>query len=396
MFTSRLFPPCFQTQPSESMESKFVIPEDAINSIRCSLCDNYLSVPPIMVISEDGKENQCGRCQQIKCRAYMRNVYFENIARFLSFPCTFKNCEERLPWGKVEEHEEVCPYRTIRCPLYYRICNDVIEVTKLEAHFIQCHGTNIKYGNMVKELIVGRHDVFLLIVDNTQFLVNIYTTDDFSVGVFSVAPLDKYKKYDLKLTSSKCSRLSVFYEKQKIVHYNERQHCFKCSVNKCTLEHHPYSIPYAEVNENADKTITKFRKDHILGLLQTPESVIFSINVIPDESVEVETEEPTPKEIMSQNNSILFRKNFECPICKEYMLGPIYNCLTGHTICVSCKPQLEKCPSCQAEFSDSRNFSLESLMENVEVPCQNEAAGCKFAGNIEKISRHEGNCPYKY
>jgi hypothetical protein len=55
------------------------------------------------------------------------------------------------------------------------------------------------------------------------------------------------------------------------------------------------------------------------------------------------------------------RKELECPVCLEYMKPPISMCENGHSICSTCKPKLNKCPSCRRPFLPVRNLALESL-----------------------------------
>ncbi|KAJ8948899.1 hypothetical protein NQ314_008333 [Rhamnusium bicolor] len=117
------------------IDAQLALPKDAINYNKCSLCQKLLSVPPIMTASSEKNQYVCGRCKDVKCETYTRNTLFENIARYLSFPCTYENCTEIIPWGLVELHEEECTHRKIRCPIYYQECDEEIEITKLKSHF---------------------------------------------------------------------------------------------------------------------------------------------------------------------------------------------------------------------------------------------------------------------
>lgn len=38
---------------------------------------------------------------------------------------------------------------------------------------------------------------------------------------------------------------------------------------------------------------------------------------------------------------------FECPVCFEYVLPPIYQCESGHLVCTECRPKLGNCPTCR-------------------------------------------------
>ena len=38
---------------------------------------------------------------------------------------------------------------------------------------------------------------------------------------------------------------------------------------------------------------------------------------------------------------------FECPVCFDYVLPPIYQCQAGHLVCSVCRPKLNCCPTCR-------------------------------------------------
>ena len=46
---------------------------------------------------------------------------------------------------------------------------------------------------------------------------------------------------------------------------------------------------------------------------------------------------------------------FECPVCFDYVLPPIFQCQAGHLVCSICCPKLTCCPTCRGplgKFSD--------------------------------------------
>lgn len=101
-----------------------------------------------------------------------------------------------------------------------------------------------------------------------------------------------------------------------------------------------------------------------------------------------------PAKNTAQNDKIL-RQAFECPICKDYMVPPIYQCVSGHTLCNACKAKLEKCPSCEAKIDETRNLVLEEVAEKVELPCQYETDNCTFRGGVKRVAAHEVDCSLK-
>lgn len=38
---------------------------------------------------------------------------------------------------------------------------------------------------------------------------------------------------------------------------------------------------------------------------------------------------------------------FECPVCFDYVLPPIFQCQAGHLACSNCRPKLTCCPTCR-------------------------------------------------
>lgn len=82
---------------------------------------------------------------------------------------------------------------------------------------------------------------------------------------------------------------------------------------------------------------------------------------VKDEKVEL-------KDALIRKAKKLFLQLLECPICKEYMSPPIYQCTSGHTVCSSCKTKLGKCSSCEDPIEKTRNYTLEELSKKVELP----------------------------
>lgn len=68
----------------------FVPPDSVVELLKCSLCEGYLSVSPICLISEDGNQYKCGRCNSIKTIISTRAVIYEHLAKHMIFPCIFK------------------------------------------------------------------------------------------------------------------------------------------------------------------------------------------------------------------------------------------------------------------------------------------------------------------
>lgn len=100
----------------------------------------------------------------------------------------------------------------------------------------------------------------------------------------------------------------------------------------------------------------------------------------------------------SQSNSNVdwgFLSELECPVCYEYMLPPIYQCATGHSICKTCKPKVNNiCPTCKNSIGITQNFVLEKMTQLITYPCKHHKLGCQVAFKATEIEAHESNCEY--
>jgi len=43
---------------------------------------------------------------------------------------------------------------------------------------------------------------------------------------------------------------------------------------------------------------------------------------------------------------------FECPVCFDYALPPIYQCDSGHIVCSECWSKLKTCPTCRSAVGE--------------------------------------------
>lgn len=86
----------------------------------------------------------------------------------------------------------------------------------------------------------------------------------------------------------------------------------------------------------------------------------------------------------------------ECPICKEVPFPPIHHCDRGHIICFNCKSKLVNCPLCKANFSEGRNFPVESIILNSTLKCVYRANGCSVVLKGDAMEKHLKQCTFKY
>ena len=87
-------------------------------------------------------------------------------------------------------------------------------------------------------------------------------------------------------------------------------------------------------------------------------------------------------------------KDLVCPVCLEYMLPPIKLCTNGHNICNNCRKRVQRCPTCRAEFLETRNVALENFARRLKYPCENRQSGCLEFFSNEHIAKHQAGCVY--
>jgi len=85
-------------------------------------------------------------------------------------------------------------------------------------------------------------------------------------------------------------------------------------------------------------------------------------------------------------------KEMECPVCMEYLVPPIKLCTNGHNICSKCRGRVQCCPTCRAEFSETRFLALENIVRRQKYPSANRQRGCLELLSIERIAEHQAAC----
>lgn len=86
---------------------------------------------------------------------------------------------------------------------------------------------------------------------------------------------------------------------------------------------------------------------------------------------------------------------FDCPICMVPMVGHIYLCPSGHSICEECYDKLPdwRCPQCSRAYPAEacRNRTLEAMAATVLFECQ---WGCGTKARPDDLRSHmQSECP---
>ncbi|XP_076270419.1 uncharacterized protein LOC143202649 [Rhynchophorus ferrugineus] len=85
-------------------------------------------------------------------------------------------------------------------------------------------------------------------------------------------------------------------------------------------------------------------------------------------------------------------REYECPVCINYAVPPIFMCICSHIICVTCWQKCPTCPTCRTEKSPSRAFALEKIYPLLTFPCKYNS--CPFVGKDGTTVEHQLNCDY--
>lgn len=399
------------------MDTRFVLPRSITDELKCDLCHSYLSIAPISSYED---KFACGRCNP----GWPRNIIYEHIAQFMVFPCTY--CEEQLSWSLLEKHESQCRENVILCPSKYNknfqlskipqssigeyhkkcqdrqiacpfdFCDATYEVNNIGKHFGKYHKdyvfTNVvKAKKILKEekvwnfnpdtqvcLITYRMMPFLLFIHSVctyEESTGDILSYDYFFSIFSLCLENTDFQYSVKLElASQNETTPVTLNNQEVKPFNEKLHCVK--YLRIGL------IKYNSFNFMTTR-FEKLRKSNDLKLF-------YEIQIF--DHLDFRSQKNKQENFLVNIDGL--GKIFECPICKEYLSSPVFNCNAGHTICKKCKDQLMICPFCQAIIAQSRNFILEDILEIMQILCSNEPKGCKFIGKVDELKLHELICLY--
>lgn len=253
------------------------ISEEAFETLKCYLCRKYLSVGPVISISDDGKPYKCGRCKDIPSLRTIRNLCYEKVAAFLTFPCSYEPCKVKLSWDEAMRHEQFCTQRVIQC--VRNGCDVIVKIEDFENHF-NLHSKKV-YTNSVENVSVKKYCSTVFLINNAteQYLfIMRYSQGNIYAGVLSLQPLLQHNMFSLKITCDKTYAPSIIY-KSDVIEYNELEHCINCMRKKCCLEYHKFSVKYYKSGENVTHLPLVINFEALEKLLLIPAKFIYSVNI---------------------------------------------------------------------------------------------------------------------
>ncbi|XP_018562368.1 uncharacterized protein LOC108904337 [Anoplophora glabripennis] len=354
------------------------ISRDTLANLKCSICDNFLTVPPILITSLYGNQYKCGRCYFVETEVNIPATMFETLASTMRFPCIHPSCEREIPWNTIKSHEETCIHQPMKCP-----CGEILEIHEAHRHFVENHPDIISEESVIVENPgFSQFHTRLIVKNDVPFLVYVLCERkaDIKVGIYSLQ--DTIKKYEFRLeisTNSNMSKITI--PNKKITKFNTREHCSDCLLRTCRITYHKYQN--GANNPVSEMTSARVNTSSVFKVLNCDDFILLITVIERGNRAYLEAN-------FTRNEQI--RKSWECQICQEYLAPPIFLCPTGHSLCGSCKMKMAVCPYCILDIGESRNFTLEEMAEHVQLACTYETMGCRFLGNVEKLARHEAKC----
>ncbi|XP_074042267.1 uncharacterized protein [Leptinotarsa decemlineata] len=337
------------------------------NCLCCAICKDILR-PPVMLIENVG--NICTPCFDEKHEdmnwRYLNNYALENILKMVKFPCKFKSkgCNDRFSYEELTFHQTNCEYRTKLCSMFkFTACEWEGNTTDFIDHFKEYHGDHV---------IIFEKNLFYL---------------ETSLSEVSLVKLLVMKPHTFIL------RMQINLSRKKLFY-------IICSVKDDYSSFCEYSVKHKGASENYIKTKSKILSSyHIHNEFDENIAVEVDLEALRQVSQISDTITNIFKIKMEESQAEVIDEKmlhfFECPVCKNFMKPPIYQCQSGHSVCNLCRPRLEKCPTCRAIFGNTRNYSLEGLTTGIRYPCIFHDSGCMEISSVSDILKHESECPFK-
>ncbi|XP_072392973.1 uncharacterized protein [Diabrotica undecimpunctata] len=343
---------------SDVLITSIDLPTENLSRLLCIRCHKVLSRFPVFCSAEGFS---CGRCPYPKnC---IRNEIYELLAQKLKFPCCYKDrgCSENLFPKQVEQHESTCKFKKYLCPMNLTTaCEWKGFSTELLEHYSQCHQMFIMQNAELfgVTFFSSKDENFLLSHKDNLYLINLAIDSQKNTFSCTVSYIrhnsDKGYNYYYKLIFQ--NKNKPCYEIQNPINVTTRVKLEDLvqsnSINSCNMGFGKIEIFKGE----------KMSKKHRKG------------------------------EESNTNLDYDILQELECMICCEYMLPPIYQCLTGHSICEECKESIKECPICRKDFQNTKNFALAQIIEHLNYPCKYN--GCKFVTKSKDIRKHQTTCIY--
>lgn len=122
--------------------------------------------------------------------------------------------------------------KEIVCPLAK--CTEKFILKNISTHFQDTHINNFHFNKFTIKNVYAYYSVDVLMKNDKIYLV-FFDFDDMNFGI-SICSLDKdSQQYEVQLSSAN-GKYSITAVGQKIILFNDKEHCFKCSIGMYCLQ----------------------------------------------------------------------------------------------------------------------------------------------------------------
>lgn len=152
-----------------------VLPKVALDQLKCTNCNRYISVGPVKVIP---KGFLCGRCPTEGHELLTVNIIYEKLAQYNIFPCCYDalGCKQTFPFGEeMKIHEMSCSHRSNLCPMgflqncqWHGLYKDILEHLRKTHPSSVLENLNMKINVQAKtekRYIIFASKDFMLVMD---------------------------------------------------------------------------------------------------------------------------------------------------------------------------------------------------------------------------------------
>ncbi|KAK9877184.1 hypothetical protein WA026_016933 [Henosepilachna vigintioctopunctata] len=374
-------------------------PNEENKEYRCDVCYKYLSIAPILFSDKIG--SVCGRCyndEDLDVRSAEENSIFhvqkayENIAVYIIFPCIYHSlgCDKQLRWNEVQDHEEICEYKSNICPLSYPEFNAKNEY-KLE-NICEWKGMNRDLIHHIRNshsnCIANSNELAILSSDQDLRNDNFNKILFFEVnGIFTIAVLYYFKDFECYycnvLIDSSFKECELFYYDLEIFDITKKR-CLVLPGNKVEPLLGRNLIIRNKIGLELDLKIIK-------QLMKKSDNIKLSFNVV--NVLKVKTKVLIKEANEGLHNETPIISDLKCN-CGNYLYFPVNVCTNGHNCCHICKRNYGLCQICKTGFIQRTNTNLENITKLTKYGCKNKARGCSYTLDYNILENHENNCNF--
>lgn len=335
---------------------------DELEQLKCTSCSKYLTVFPIYTGTNklEVEINLCGRCKKFKGKygiQFIQSQTLETAVKFVEFPCRYPDCNIKLRWNNLQEHEDACRYRTIVCS----ICKECYSMNLVESHFKHNHNEFIKKNESI--IVIGKdmfYKTYLNIWQNSFYIVAIEPCQSPPDEIKSVLPLPT--EYP-PLTSAWVTKPknSPKNDETTAVVAIQNLNCTSSDIYNViiTLKSNNNKLEFHSGAITEDKVEFPFNFSSIFKVFNhnTTNITNFTMEIEICNALKDKVEQELSINFIPQLSLAL-----ECPVCTKIMTSSIYICKQGHSICQHCKTRVLVCPICRIRYDEAvRNYALEGI-----------------------------------